>query len=155
MQHPHPQHPHQTLRAVITPKRCLIAACAFFALMVAMGAIPGEATALSAKVPDKLLHFTAYAGLSGLIYDGLAGGKTSRALRTLLLIALLGGLDEAIQSFMPYRSADLADWAFDMLAALSSVLLLRLLHIVSTAKTKQRTYSTVGCHQPHTGIDEA
>lgn len=151
----HPQHHSQTLRTFITPKRCLMTACAFFALMVAIGAIPGEATALSAKVPDKLLHFTAYAGLSGLIYGDLAGGMASRALRTLLLIALLGGLDEVMQSFMPYRSADLADWTFDMLAALSSVLLLPLLSTVNAAMTRQRTHNTVGCHQPHTGIDEA
>lgn len=155
MQHPHPQHHRQTLRAFITPQRCLMTACAFFALMVAIGAIPGEATALSAMVPDKLLHFTAYACLSGLIYGGLAGGMASRALRALLLIALLGGLDEAIQSFMPYRSADLADWAFDMLAALSGVLLLPLLSTVNAAVTRRRTHNTVGCHQPHTGIDQA
>ncbi|MDP3842575.1 MAG: VanZ family protein [Oxalobacteraceae bacterium] len=112
-------------------------AFAFFALMVAIGAIPGEATALSAMVPDKLLHFTAYASLSGLIYSGLTGRPLSRAVRTLLAIALLGGLDETIQSFMPYRSADWADWEFDMLAALTCVVVLTPLHTLSAVKARR------------------
>ena len=129
----------QALRTLITPKRCRLAAFAFFALMVAIGAIPGEAKALSAMVDDKLLHFAAYSCLAGMIYFSLAGGPANRALRTLLAIALLGGLDETIQSFMPYRSADLADWAFDMLAALFVVLLLPLLPFLSTAMTRRHT----------------
>jgi VanZ family protein len=130
------QSPSQSKQKRITPRRCLAVAFVFFALMVAIGAIPGEATALSATVPDKLLHFTAYASLTCLIYAGLTGRPLSRAMRTLLAIALLGGLDEAIQSFMPYRSADWADWEFDMLAALSCVVVLALLHTLREANAR-------------------
>lgn len=131
----HNQAPHR----LITPKRCLVVAFSFFALMVAIGAIPGYAKAASAMVDDKVLHFIAYACLSGLIYGGLAGRLVSRAVRTLLTIALLGGLDETIQIFMPYRSADLTDWKFDMLAALSCVVVLTLLHMLSAAMTSEQT----------------
>lgn len=130
---------NQALRRLITPTRCLAVAFAFFALMVAIGAIPGNAKAASATIDDKVLHFVAYACLSGLIYGGLAGRLVSRAVRTLLAIALLGGLDETIQIFMPYRSADLADWEFDMLASLSCVVALTLLHMLSAAVTSEQT----------------
>ena len=40
---------------------------------------------------------------------------------------------------MPYRSADLADWAFDMLAALSCVVVLTLLHMLNAAMTSEQT----------------
>ena len=40
---------------------------------------------------------------------------------------------------MPYRSADLADWEFDMLASLSCVVVLTLLHILSAAVTSEQT----------------
>lgn len=123
----------------ITPQRCLLVALAFFVLMLAIGAVPGNAKAASAVINDKILHFVAYASLSGLIYGGLTGRPLSRALRTLLVIGLLGGLDETIQSFMPYRSADWADWEFDTLAALSCVVVLALLHTLSTAKASEKT----------------
>jgi VanZ family protein len=93
----------------------------FFALMVMAGAIPGEAHALSAIFGDKALHFCAYALLSLLIFTGSPGSTWSRAVRTVLLIAVLGATDEAIQGFMPYRNADFLDWAWDMLASCWSV----------------------------------
>jgi VanZ family protein len=40
-----------------------------------------------------------------------------RAWRTMLIVALLGLLDEVIQGLMPYRHADLRDWKVDLLAA--------------------------------------
>lgn len=129
----------QAPRRFITPERCLAVAFAFFALMVAIGAIPGNATAASAMVNDKILHFVAFTCLSGLIFCGLAGRPFGRAVRTLLAIALLGGLDETIQIFMPYRSADWADWEFDMLAALSCVVVLTVLHMLSAAVTSEQT----------------
>jgi VanZ family protein len=51
----------------------------------------------------------------------------------LLAIVLLGRLDEAIQIFMSYRSADLADWELDMLTSLQCVVVLTLLRMLSTA----------------------
>ncbi|HZW12785.1 MAG TPA: VanZ family protein [Noviherbaspirillum sp.] len=119
---------HTTVTAIVTPARCLMAAALLYALMVLVGAVPGKAEAMSAAVYDKLLHFAAYAVLSGLVYLGLRGRPAPRALRTLIVTAVLGGLDEAIQSFMPYRHANWADWRVDMLAALSCVALMILLH---------------------------
>jgi VanZ family protein len=127
------------LLTMITPRRCLQAAIAFFLLMVCIGAIPGKASAVADMIPDKLLHFVAYAVLSCLLYGGMAGSRAARALRTLCLIALLGALDEAIQWLMPYRNANLLDWKFDMLAAVSCVAFMMLMHPVYLALAKQRT----------------
>jgi len=121
----------------MTPGRCLIAALIFFTLMVAIGAIPGEAKILSDAAGDKLLHFSAYAFLSCLVYSGLTGSPVSRALRTQLAIVLLGGLDEAIQTFMPYRNANVTDWAFDIAAALLTTTAMALLTRTRTM-AKQR-----------------
>lgn len=112
---------------LIARKHCLFAALAFFVLMVVIGALPGNAEALSTVVYDKLLHFIAYAFLSLLLHAGLGGGAATRALHTLLAVAVLGGLDEAIQSLMPYRDASWADWETDMIASMSCIAMLSFL----------------------------
>lgn len=125
--------------SVMTPQRCLSAAIIFFILMVILGAIPGEAHALSEAVHDKLLHFLAYSVLSVLIYASFTGQPAARAFRTLIIIASLGALDEAIQSLMPYRDANWMDWKADMLASLSSVTLLAFLHVLYSQLDAQTT----------------
>lgn len=111
---------------VFASRNYLSAAVCFFLLMVGIGAIPGEATKLSAVVDDRVLHFCAYMLLSCLIYAGLAGNVHHRALGTFALILILGLLDEALQSLMPYRVSDLGDLGYDILAAAASVLLMSL-----------------------------
>jgi VanZ family protein len=104
-------------RSLLSGRRSLFIALAFFLLMTAVGAIPGEANALAEIIPDKLSHFVAYAFISVLLFAGIAGSPIRRAWRTMLGVALLGLLDEAIQELMPYRNADLRDWQVDLLAA--------------------------------------
>lgn len=133
------QKPNKTsLHDLITPKRCLLAAFLFFLLMVCIGAIPGKAMAASAVVSDKLLHFTAYSILSILLYCGMSGTRLNRGLRTFLLIGVLGGLDEVIQSFLPYRNFSRLDWEVNMLAAAICVSFLMLLHPTYTSLVKAR-----------------
>jgi VanZ family protein len=127
-----------SLNDLITPKRCLLAAFLFFLLMVCAGAIPGKAMAASAMVSDKLLHFTAYSILSILLYCGMSGTRLNRGLRTFLLIGVLGGLDEVIQSFLPYRTFSRLDWEINMLAAAICVSFLMLLHPTYTALMRTR-----------------
>ncbi|MFZ6750056.1 VanZ family protein [Undibacterium sp. Ren11W] len=115
---------------MLSYRRSLLLGAIFFAVMVAIGAIPGEATALSARIPDKLLHFVAYSFLTGCIFGSLVGSLWSRSWRSIVYVGMLGALDENIQRFMPYRSCDIADWAFDILAATVSVLILTLIHKV-------------------------
>jgi VanZ family protein len=115
------------LRSLFSDKPSLVIGVAFFAAMIAIGAIPGEADALSAAIPDKLLHFLAYSFLTCCLYVSISADKLRRAWISMLLVGVFGALDETIQRFMPYRSCDLEDWLFDMLAAAVSVAVISLL----------------------------
>ncbi len=86
----------------------------FFALMVGIGALPGEAESLSARFGDKLLHVLAYGLMAVICFHVPRAGPWPRAAFTLGMIALLGLADEAIQSLLPYRNASLSDWWFDI-----------------------------------------
>jgi VanZ family protein len=110
----------------------------FFALMVIIGAIPGEAENLSSMVDDRLLHFSAYCLLTGLVYSGLNGSTPLRALKAFVIIGLLSGLDETIQGFMAYRHADMKDLVFDFLAATITLIALVMLEIGMTRRRKER-----------------
>ena len=63
---------------------------------------------------DKLLHTLAYGFMAMLCFQALVAKPWLRALLTVAAIALLGMIDEAIQSLLPYRNASLADWCFDI-----------------------------------------
>ena len=104
----------------------LSAAVLFFSLMVILGSVPGEAHALSARFGDKLLHLLAYGLLAALCFRAISAKKIFRIAGTVILIAAFGLLDEFVQSFLPYRNASLADWCFDIGAALLVVSLLLL-----------------------------
>jgi len=121
----------QRFFAFCSPGRCMASAIGFFLLMVGIGAVPGNAQTLSSAVHDKTLHFLAYALLSLLLYRGFSGGKTSmRSMKTIAAIGVLGAVDEAIQSLLPYREASLADWRIDVMAALVCMGLLALLTLL-------------------------
>lgn len=70
---------------------------------------------------DKLLHGLEYAVFAALIALAL-GSRGLRPGRALLLAAVLasayGASDEIHQSFVPDRTADVADWAADTLGAI-------------------------------------
>lgn len=89
----------------------------FFVTMIGIGSIPNQASQLSTFLPDKVLHMMAYGFLAGLIYVGQRTDGRRRGAKALMAIAVLGAVDESIQSMFPYRSAGIDDWLFDMLAA--------------------------------------
>lgn len=93
----------------------------FFALMILMGSLPGQADTLSAQFGDKPLHLMAYICFSVLCYRTWIAPRRRRILLTIVMIALLGLIDEGIQATLPYRNASLVDWCFDLLAALITV----------------------------------
>ena len=67
---------------------------------------------------DKLLHFVAYAILAGLIFLGWRN-KTflPRLVHTLLILGVLGALDEFLQNFTG-RDPSFDDWLADMAGAI-------------------------------------
>lgn len=72
---------------------------------------------------DKLLHALAYGGLAVLAVVGTStrrGGPGRAArLEAALLASMYGIVDELHQSFVPGRSASIADWLADSLGALA------------------------------------
>jgi VanZ family protein len=74
-----------------------------------------------------ILHSIAYAVLTLLCFLGSTGSPAARAVKAVLAVALMGAGDECIQSFFPYRGADVRDWAVDCSAAVIVSLLLVLL----------------------------
>lgn len=70
------------------------------------------------EVSDKTGHLVAYLGLAVLSARALGGGVPRRVTLRVALLAFLvaagyGVFDEVHQSFVPGRSAELADWFAD------------------------------------------
>ena len=103
---------------------CLL--LAFFIIMLALGAIPGNADALSDRFGDKPLHLLAYGFMAALCLQSLQGRRLTQSLLSVLIIALLGLIDELVQSLLPYRNASLLDWCFDIAAAITVIVFMNL-----------------------------
>ena len=86
------------------------------AILVA-GSIPGARAEVGAYASGVVLHGMTYAVLAALWFLGATGTPLQRALKAMLAIALMGAVDEWVQSFFPYRSGDVRDWLVDVTAA--------------------------------------
>jgi hypothetical protein len=98
------------------PRFC--SAFLMFAAILIMGSIPGARAEIAQFGSGVVLHSVAYGVLTLLLFTGLSGSRNQRALRAVLLVAAMGGLDEFVQSFLPYRMGTLTDWLVDCAASL-------------------------------------
>jgi VanZ family protein len=103
---------------------CRAAAVLMYLAIVVTGNIPGARADIGQYASGVVLHSTAYAVLTCLCFLGSRGGPATRAVKAVLAIALMGAGDEFIQSFFPYRGADVRDWAVDCSSAILASLLL-------------------------------
>jgi VanZ family protein len=110
---------HPTLRRL-----CLAAALLMYLAIITTGNIPGARADIGRYAPGPVLHSIAYAVLAGLWFIGSRGGAFARAGKAVLAVAAMGALDETIQSFFPYRGADVHDWMVDCAAAIAAAGLL-------------------------------
>jgi VanZ family protein len=94
------------------------AAIVFFLAIVVAGSIPGARAGIGEYAPGVVLHSTAYSVLALLWFTASRGSAASRTAATLLAIAVMGAIDESVQSFFPYRGADVRDWVVDCSSAL-------------------------------------
>jgi hypothetical protein len=98
-------------------------------LILTIGSIPGARHEIGQFAPGVILHSTAYAVITFFLFTGfLEGSRLSRSIRALLIVALMGALDEMVQSFFPYRHAAVSDWLVDCIASLITLLLLAIVH---------------------------
>jgi hypothetical protein len=102
-------------------------AIALYLLILIVGSIPGTRADVGEYASGVVLHSCAYAVLTFLLFSGSPGSINSRALKSVLTIAVMGALDEFVQSFFPYRHAAVSDWVVDCSSAIIIALLLRVL----------------------------
>jgi VanZ family protein len=103
---------------------CLMAAALMYVTILVSGSIPGARADIGQYASGALLHSTAYSVLACLCYLGVTGSPARRALKAVAVIALMGAGDEFVQSFFPYRTAAVGDWAVDVAAAVVTTALL-------------------------------
>lgn len=103
---------------------CLGCAALMYLTIIVAGNIPGARADIGHYAPGVVLHSIAYAVLACLCFLGSSGSPAARAVKAVLAIALMGAGDEFIQSFFPYRGADVRDWAVDCSSAILVSLLL-------------------------------
>ena len=101
--------------------RCAIA---LYLLILALGSVPGARSDIGEYAPGIVLHFSAYAGLTLLLFGGSNGTRLQRGIKSVATIAAMGAVDELLQSLLPYRHGAVSDWMIDCSAALLTALLL-------------------------------
>lgn len=94
------------------------AAIAMFLSIVVTGSIPGARAEVGHYAPGVVLHALAYATLALLWFTASRGSAASRSLAAVLAVAIMGAIDELVQSMFPYRGADVRDWLVDCSAAI-------------------------------------
>lgn len=108
-------------------RSCLAAAILMYLTIITTGNIPGARADIGQYAPGAVLHSIAYAVLAGLWFVGSDGTGFARAGKAVLAVAVMGALDEYIQSWFPWRGADVHDWMVDCAAAIVASALLCLL----------------------------
>lgn len=108
----------------------LALSCMFWLGLIPLKSLPGP----DFEFADKLWHLVAFGGLTGLLarafcYFGRAPLLAARE-ATAASVAL-GGMLEVLQSFTPYRSADVGDLLADALGAVLAYVLLRALSVAA------------------------
>jgi VanZ family protein len=103
---------------------CLAAALLMYLTIITTGNIPGARADIGQLAPGPVLHSLAYAVLAALWFIGSTGSPPARAAKAVLAVALMGALDEYIQSYFPYRGASVRDWMVDCAAAIAASALL-------------------------------
>ncbi len=96
---------------------CYRSAISMFALILVLGSLPGAREDLGQYASGLVLHSVAYALLGVLVFLGGSGSGSRRAIKATLTVAVMGALDEGVQSFFPYRTAAVTDWMVDVAAA--------------------------------------
>lgn len=96
----------------------LRAALLMYAAILALGSVPGARADIGLVASGVVLHSLAYGLLTLLLFGGTSGTPAARVAKAVACIMAMGAGDEFLQSFLPYRHADVHDWIVDVSAAL-------------------------------------
>ena len=95
---------------------------AYMALIYYLSSQSDPVPQVTSVVWDKLLHLVEYGGLAVLLARAMLGeGLTARValVAAVLLTSAYGATDEAHQSRVPERQADVRDWIVDSIGAVA------------------------------------
>lgn len=95
-----------------------------FTLNCIIGSIPGARAEAAQYASGLVLHSFGYSVLAFLLFTGCQGQAPQRALKAVFGVAVLGAIDEFVQSFFPYRHGSVDDWLVDMAAAIIAATLM-------------------------------
>lgn len=70
---------------------------------------------------DKVIHFAMYGVLGGLVARALPTGRSGVGLLAVAAMSAFAALDEWHQSWLPPRTADVADWVADAAGAVTGL----------------------------------
>lgn len=93
-------------------------ALVLFTAILIVGSIPGARQEIGVFATGIILHSVAYATLTILMFTGVQGSRHRRAIIASVAVIAMGGLDELVQSALPYRVGSLSDWLVDTVACL-------------------------------------
>ena len=116
----------------------LYSAFFLYFLILSLGSIPGARQDVGEVASGFILHFAAYSTVTFLLFTGYAGRSSRKAIQTILMVAAMGGLDEFVQSFLPYRNGAVSDWIVDVTASLVTVSLLLAIAGERSRKSRSR-----------------
>jgi len=128
--------------------RFFLPAALYYGLIFVLSAQANLRLPFSFPYVDKVLHFFLYTGFGlclawGFIRIEPAGGRKSLGL-ILALGALLSGLDEIHQIFVPGRSAEVADAIVDVLGILAGWVVVQLIFRRQKTRPKRPSVSDPG-----------
>jgi hypothetical protein len=103
------------------------AALLMFALIVALGSIPGARAEIGTFASGLVLHSIAYSCVTFLLFTGTSGTQGQRAAKAVLGALAMGAVDELVQSMLPYRVGAVGDWMVDGASAMLTASLLWML----------------------------
>jgi hypothetical protein len=116
-------------------KQRFVAAVLIYTAILVVGSIPGARAGISHFATGLVLHSLAYSFLTFLVFTGSSGSAWTRAMKAVLIVALMGAGDEFVQSFVPFRGAAVSDWLVDCGSSLiTSALLWALLPKAAPAR---------------------
>jgi hypothetical protein len=118
---------------------CYRCAIVLYLSILIFGSIPGARSGLGEYASGGVLHFLAYSILLLLSFAASNGNRSERAVKSILAVMAMGAFDEYVQSFFPYRGADVRDWAVDVMAGVLTAATLWMLWPILVEPERERS----------------
>lgn len=116
------------------------AAFLIYLAVLVFGSIPGARADIGNYASSLVLHLFTYGLITFLLFIGSEGHARARMIKSFLIVAAMGALDEYVQTFFPYRSANVSDWMVDLIAGLFvSTIMCVIFPKAGIAKTEERS----------------